>query len=172
MAVSGLTSSNNNLVLSGALMYIDDDTTASAIIGGESLQFSAEMAKLMAGKGVKVQVTEALKSFGVAFAFECYEITAVGFGILFGGSVVTESGYTKWRIKNKMSAPAPHRFKFVITKNDDKDIEITFWRAKNTNYGNIAFDGQDFSKMPCIVKPEPINPGDPNEVQVDVVFKN
>lgn len=172
MAVSGLTSSTNNLVLSGALMYIDDDTTASAIIGGESLQFSSEMAKLMAGKGVKVQVAEAMKTFGVAMSFECYEITALAFGILYGGSVVTESGYTKWRIKNKMTAPSPHRFKFVLTNNNDKDIEIWFWRAKNANYGNIAFDGQDFSKVPCIIKPEPINPSDPNEVQVDVVFKN
>jgi hypothetical protein len=171
MAISGMTSSTNNLMLTGALMYIDDDTSASAIIGAESLQFSAEMAKLMAGKGIKVQVAEAMKSFGIAMSFEVYEITAVAMGILYGGSVVTESGYTKWRIKNKMTAPAVHRFKFVLVNNNDKDVEIWFWRAKNANYGNIAFDGQDFSKVPCIIKPEPLNPSDPNEVQAEVVWK-
>jgi hypothetical protein len=170
MAVSGLTSSTDNLVLSGALMYIDDDSVASAVIGGESLQFSSEMATLMAGKGVKVQVAEAMKTFGIAFAFECYEITALGMNILYGASVVSESSKTKLRFKQKMTAPSPHKFTFVITDNAGDDITIKFWRAKNSNYGNIAFDGGDFSRIPCVIKPVPINPSDPNEVLVDIDF--
>lgn len=151
-------------------MYIDDDTAASAIIGGESLQFSAEMAKLMAGKGAKVQVAESMKSFGVAFAFECYEITALAMSILYGATVVSESSKTKLRIKQKMTAPSAHKFTFVCTDNAGDDITIKFWRAKNANYGNIQLDGSDFARIPCIIKPDPVNPSDPNEVLVDIDF--
>jgi hypothetical protein len=152
-------------------MTIDDDANASAIISGESLQFSSEFAKLMAGKGAKVQVAKALKTFGISFAFNCHELTPTAFNILYGGEVITSSIANTFRIRNKMTSPGVHKFKFVILTNADKDITITFFRASNESYGNIAFDGSDFAGIPAVISPSPLNPSDPDEIQVDIDFE-
>lgn len=165
MATSGLTSSTNNLAVTGLTMYIDDDTSASAIISGESLEFSAEFAELFAGKGIKVKVAEVMKSFGIAMKFNVHEISPKGMSILYGGTY-SSIAPTSTRVSylQQMVAPAAHKFTFKGLTNAGKEIQIVLNNAKNTEFGSVAFDGQDFVGMPCTVVPSPTTPGDATEV--------
>jgi len=166
MATSGLTSSTDNLVVSGLTMWIDDDIAASAIISGESLEFSAEFATLFAGKGVKVKVAEVMKSFGVAMKCNVHEITPKGMSILYGGDYTTPTSPASTRVSfaNKITAPSAHRFTFKGVTNAGKDITIVLNNAKNSSFGAVAFDGGDFAALPVTLVPSPVTPGDDSEI--------
>jgi hypothetical protein len=164
MALSGITADTTKLALTGLLMYIDDDTTPSATISGETLQFSADFAQLFAGKGVKVLVAEALKEFQMAMSFNIHEITPKAMNILYGGNFSTLSGSTRLEIRQRMNPPGFHDFRFVGENTEGKTVTIVLNNAKNVNYGDIAFDGQDFAAAPCVVRPYPETPGDTAEV--------
>ena len=166
MATSGISASTDDLVLTGLVMYIDEDTTPSATISGESLEFSAEFATLSAGKGVKVKVAEVMKSFGIAMKFKVNTITAKGMSILYGGdySTPTSPASTRVSFKGKMTAPVAHTFKFIGLNNEGKTITIQLNNAKNTEFGAVALDGSDFAAMPCTIVPSPLTPGDDTEV--------
>jgi hypothetical protein len=164
MGLSGIQASTNSLALTGLVMYIDDDVNASATISGETLQFSAEFAQLFAGKGVKVLTAEHLRQFGIAMQCNVHEITPQAMQIIYGGDVELRSGSTRLNFKQKMTPAGNHNFTFKGELVDGREVTIYLNNAKNTNYGDVAFDGQDFSAVPCIFKPYPETVGDNDEV--------
>ena len=168
MALSGLTSSTNNLVLSGAYLYIDDDTAASGIISGEVFGMAGEFAELFAGKGIKVRVIKKARSISLRFAGNWHEITPKAISVMYGGSYSTATGKTIVDFKNGIVAPAAHKFRIEFENVNGQTGTITFYNAKNSNFGDVALDGQDFSGMPFEITPEPINPGDADEIQVRI----
>ncbi len=169
---SGLTSSTNNLVLSGCYLYIDDDTNASGIISAEVLNAEAEMAELFAGKGTKVSVYNKIKRFGLNFGFNFHEITPKAFNILYGGDYSTDGTHTITEYKVAITEPSTHQFRIEFENVSGKDLRIYLYNSKNINYGAIPLDGEDFSSIPCIVKPFPVNPSDPTEVLVKIDLEN
>lgn len=164
MALSGITADTTQLALTGMLLYIDDDVSPSATISGETLQFSADFAQLFAGKGVKVLVAEAIKEFQMAMSFNIHEITAKALNILYGGSYEALSGSTRISFLQKVTSPGYHDFRFVGQNVNEQTITIFLNYAKNVNYGDIPFDGQDFASVPCVVRPYPEVPGTDAEV--------
>jgi hypothetical protein len=164
MAASGLTSSTNNLMLSGCYLYIDDDTNASGIISAEMFECLAEMAELFAGKGVKKSVYNKIKRFGVQFGFNFHEITPKALNILYGQNYSSDASHTIWEMKNKIVDPENHTFRIEAENVNEKTLRIYLYNAKNINFGQIALDGEDFSSIPCIVKPFPLTPSDDTEV--------
>lgn len=164
MATSGITANTQELALTGMLMYIDDDTSPSATISGETLQFSADFAQLFAGKGVKVLVAEAIRQFQMAMSFTIHEMTPKALNILYGGTYTTLSGSKRLNFTQKMTAPGYHDFKFVGENVAGDTITIFLNNARNVNYGDVAFDGQDFSGAPCVVRPYPEVAGTDDEV--------
>ena len=167
-AVSGLTSSTNNLVLSGCFLYIDDDTLASGIVSAEVLNAEAELAELFAGKGIKVSVYNKIRRFGLNIGFNFHEITPKALEILYGGSYLSGGGVTAVEYDVGIVEAAAHQFKLVAENVNSKDLTIIVYNGKNINYGAMPLDGEDFSSIPCIIKPFPINPGDPSETRTSI----
>lgn len=163
MAVSGLTSSTNNLVLSGCYLYIDDDTNASGIVSAELFECIAEVAELFAGKGVKRSVYNKIKRFGIQLGFNFHEITPKALQILYGQNYEVGAGITTWSVKNKIVDPGYHSFRFEAENVNDKNIKIYLYNAKNVNFGQLPLDGEDFAGIPCIVKPFPLTPSNDAE---------
>lgn len=168
MAASGLTSSTNNLVLSGCYLYIDDDTNASGIISAEVLNAEAEMAELFAGKGTKVSVYNKIKKFGMNFGFNFHEITPKALSIFYGGVFSSAGGHTIIEYKVGVTEPGAHTFRLEAENVNSKDIRIYLYNAKNINYGATPLDGEDFTSIPCIIKPFPIDSSDATEVLVKI----
>ena len=172
MSVSGLTSSTNNLALTGCYLYIDDDTSASGIISAEVLNAEAEMAELFAGKGVKVSVYNKIKKFGMNFGFNFHEITPKAFSLLYGGTYSTDLTHTIVSYKVGIVEPGHHTFRIEAENVNGKDIRIYLYNAKNINYGATPLDGEDFTSIPCIVKPFPVDPSDATEELVKIDLEN
>jgi len=170
MAVSGLTSSTNNLVLSGCFLYIDDDTNASGIVSAEVLNAEAELAELFAGKGIKVSVYNKIRRFAMNIGFNFHEITPKAIEILYGGTYSSGGGVTKVEYKVGIVENVAHQYKLVAENVNGQDLTITVYNGKNINYGALPLDGEDFTSMPCIIKPFPVNPGNADEVLVDIVL--
>ncbi len=171
-AVSGLTSTTNNLVLSGCYLYIDDDTNPSAIISAEMFESIAEMAELFAGKGVKRSVYNRIKRYGVQFNCNFHEITAKAMNIFWGQYYATDASYTIFQVKNKIVEPGFHNYRIEYENVNDKDIKIYLFNAKNINFGQIPLDGEDFSSIPIILKPFPTAPGTDTELLCEIKFEN
>jgi hypothetical protein len=168
MALSGLTSSTNNLVLSGAQLFIDDDTLASGIIGEESMGFAAEFAELYAGQGIKVRVAKKMRTQSISFKGSWFEITPKAINIFYGGTYSSDTGTTSVQYKNVTTAPTAHKFIIKAKTVENKQITITFYNAVNSNFGDVPLDGGDFSHFPFEITPEPVNAGDEDEVLVDI----
>lgn len=163
MAVSGLTSSPNNLTLSGCYVYIDDDTSPSAIVSAELFECLAEMSELYAGKGVKRSVYSKIRQFGVQFNMNVHEITPKALQIFYGQNYETGGGVTTWSVKNKIVDPGFHDYRIEAENVNEKDIKIYLYNAKNINFGQTPLDGEDFSSIPTIIKPFPTDPGNDDE---------
>jgi hypothetical protein len=168
MALSGLTSSSDNLVLSGALLYIDDDTNASGIISGETLGMAGEYAELFAGKGVKTRVIRKARSMSISFKANWHEITPKAINIFYGGSYSTDTGKTIVDYKNGVVQPTAHKFTIKAENVNGQLITITFYNAVNSTFGEIPMTGDDFTSLPIEITPEPLTPGDSTEIQVRV----
>ena len=167
--VSGLTSSTNNLVLSGMLLYIDDDTSASGIVGGELLGFSGEFAELYAGKGLKTLVIKKARQQGVFLRFDnFYELTPKALNIFYGGSYSTGVGYNRLEFKNQITSNVPHKWKAIAENVGGYDIEITVFNGRNSTFSEIPVNGEDWSSVSIEITPEPVNPGDVDEVLVRI----
>ncbi len=167
--VSGLTSSTNNLVLSGALLYIDDDTNASGIIGGEVLGFAGEFAELYAGKGIKTLVIKKARQQSVFIRIDnWYEITAKAFQIFYGGSYSTGAGYNRIEWKNSIVSNTTHKFKMIAENVAGYDLEITVFNGRNSTFSEVPLNGEDWSSYSVEISPEPVNPGDEEEVLVRI----
>lgn len=167
---SGLTSSTNNLVLSGALLYIDDDTNASGIIGGEVLGFAGEFAELYAGKGIKTLVIKKARQQSVFIRVDnWYEITPKAFQIFYGGTYSTSPGaYNRIEWKNSITSNVPHKFKMIAENVEGKNLEITIFNGRNSTFSEVPLNGEDWSSYSVEITPEPVNPGDPDEVLVRI----
>jgi len=168
MAVSGLTNDLDDLVLSGAEIYIDDDTLPSGTINEETTKFSAEFVELFAGKGIKVRVAKKMKSMGIAFGATWYNITPKAISIFYGGNYSVGVGTTIVDYKNAVVAPTAHKFTIAAQTVEGKAIDIIFYNAVNALFGDLPTNGQDFANFPFEIVPEPINPGDAAEVLVRI----
>lgn len=171
-AVSGLTSTTDNLVLSGCYLYIDDDTNASAIVSAEMFESLAEMAELFAGKGVKRSVYNRIKRFGVQFNCNMHEVTAKAMQIFWGQYYATDALYTIWQHKNKIIEPTYHNYRIEAENVAGKDILIYLYNAKNINFGQVPLDGEDFSSIPLILKPFPTTPSVDTELLCEIKYEN
>jgi hypothetical protein len=164
MALSGMTSNTKNTTLTGLVMYIDGDTDPSSIIKNESLDFAADFAEFLAGKGAKVLVAKAMKSFKMSMTFAIGEITTKALEILYGGTYSTTTAGTRTSFLQKVNAPGLHKFTFKGILTDGRNITIVLNNAQNTEFGKIDFSAGDFAVMPCNIVPIPLVPGDDDEV--------
>jgi hypothetical protein len=171
-AVSGITSSPDNLILSGCYLFIDDDTNASAIISGELFECVAEVAELFAGKGVKRSVYSKIKRFGVQFGCVVHDFTPKAYNILYGQYYATDASYSIWQYKNAIVEPTSHTFRIEAETVEDKDIKIYLFNAKNINFGQLPLDGEDFSGYPILIKPYPTTPSVDTELLCEIKLED
>ena len=163
---SGLTSSTGNLVLSGALLYIDDDTNASGIISGEVFGFTGEFAELYSGKGIKTLTIKKARRQSISVKGNWHEITPKAINIFYGGEYSVGAGYERTEWKNTVVSASTHKFKMIWEDIDSNDHELTIYNGRNGNFGDIPVDGEDFSSLSFEINPEPVDPGDADEVLV------